>query len=88
MFGYIISFVAGALIGILGNKLFKKRGWGFGENIVAAGVAGLVGNYYLVTYFHSIDNRFLLFGLPGLIGATVIMSIIWFVYSYDNSEEY
>ena len=88
MFGYIVSFIAGALIGLLGNKLFKKRGWGFGGNIVAGGVAGLIGNHYLVPYLHSIENSFLLFGLSGLIGATVIMSIIWFVYSYDNSEEY
>lgn len=88
MFEYIVSFLTGAVIGFIGNKLFKKRGWGVGENIAAGGVSGLIGDHYLVEYFHSFENRFLLFGLPALVGAVVILSIIWFVYSYDNSEEY
>ncbi|UEG48717.1 hypothetical protein LK994_08715 [Ferruginibacter lapsinanis] len=88
MFGYILSFVTGALMGFLGNKLFKKKGFGVGENIVAGGVGGLIGDYYLVEYFHSFESRWFLYGLPALIGSVALLAIIFFVYTYDNSEEY
>jgi len=86
MLVYIISLLAGAIIGFIGSKLFKGQGWGVVENSIAAGVGGILGNYFLVDFFHSFENFYLVNALPAAVGAVIALLIVMFIGSYDTGS--
>jgi uncharacterized membrane protein YeaQ/YmgE (transglycosylase-associated protein family) len=83
MLVYIVSFLTGALVGFIGSKMFPGQGWGAIENSIAAGVGGIIGNYFLVDFFHSFENFYLVNSLPAVVGSTMMLLVVMFAFNHD-----
>ena len=86
MLGYIVSLLTGAIIGFIGSKLFKGNGWGVIENSIATAIGGLIGNYFLVDFFHSFENFYIVNSLPAAFGAVIMLMIVMFAFSHDVGD--